>query len=414
VPNYYEMLGVSADAEAEVIEAAYKALVRKYHPDRAGENQRIRQINDAYSCLRDPIKRKSYDSLRGRSSARETPSSSEMASPGPSSSVHQTNAPRKNHRSTGTKNGELTKRCPDCGRSVPLSATKCNLCGYWFRRGLYYAAGCSIAFVALLLLIMLIGSIRGEGDDLGVGTPDGGPVVPAMFQGTWAPVGMKCQSGNGLVVDGSSVTSRAGGDLVSLQELNGNSAELEFTMQDESGPFTYFETWTVSTEAQVLEVTSKDSDGSTSRFRKCGSESAAKTAGASKPVPTPPATIGQAQGVPFNLEAIIDADWDLLGRGCACAFSKSPRSAELLIAGGEDRAIFRIDGIRRICPLQDDHVQQVFDGNATIDCGSSRFHVEAYGPSTPGFDGHGTSARLTVIYEGVERVFGDGYLSCSC
>ena len=31
--NYYEILEVDKNASAEVIEKAYKALVKKYHPD---------------------------------------------------------------------------------------------------------------------------------------------------------------------------------------------------------------------------------------------------------------------------------------------------------------------------------------------------------------------------------------------
>lgn len=68
----YFILQVGADAEQEVIEAAYRALARKYHPDvnrteAAGE--RIRQINDAYETLRDPARRVALDAQRTRTAA---------------------------------------------------------------------------------------------------------------------------------------------------------------------------------------------------------------------------------------------------------------------------------------------------------------------------------------------------------
>ena len=61
--NYYEILQVCPDASEEVIKAAYKALVKKYHPDNggAGGTEKIQIINEAYNVLSDPKSRKSYD-----------------------------------------------------------------------------------------------------------------------------------------------------------------------------------------------------------------------------------------------------------------------------------------------------------------------------------------------------------------
>lgn len=79
--NYYSILGVAPTSEPEVIEAAYRALMKKYHPDKwsgqsAEAELRAKLINEAYSALRDPRRRREYDSraaaelLRGRASAR--------------------------------------------------------------------------------------------------------------------------------------------------------------------------------------------------------------------------------------------------------------------------------------------------------------------------------------------------------
>lgn len=63
--NYYETLEVSANASPEVIKAAYKSLMQRYHPDRnltgaVNPNHAI-LIGQAYEVLSDPAKRAAYD-----------------------------------------------------------------------------------------------------------------------------------------------------------------------------------------------------------------------------------------------------------------------------------------------------------------------------------------------------------------
>ena len=63
----YAILGVTPTAEAVVISAAYRALMRHYHPDtnRDPEAQaRAQAITAAYAVLRDPAKRAEYDAHR--------------------------------------------------------------------------------------------------------------------------------------------------------------------------------------------------------------------------------------------------------------------------------------------------------------------------------------------------------------
>ena len=65
--NYYEILEVNKNASPEIIEKAYKTLVKKYHPDlQQDENknkyeEKIKKINEAYDILSNSEKRKNYD-----------------------------------------------------------------------------------------------------------------------------------------------------------------------------------------------------------------------------------------------------------------------------------------------------------------------------------------------------------------
>jgi calcineurin-like phosphoesterase family protein len=62
--DYYEILQVSRSAESEVIDAAYKKLAQKYHPDvnrNADAAERMKKINAAYEVLGNHERRKDYD-----------------------------------------------------------------------------------------------------------------------------------------------------------------------------------------------------------------------------------------------------------------------------------------------------------------------------------------------------------------
>ncbi|KAM3098683.1 molecular chaperone DnaJ [Phormidesmis sp. 146-35] len=62
--DYYEILGVSREADKEDIKQAYRRLARKYHPDvnkEAGAEERFKEINHAYEVLSEPEMRARYD-----------------------------------------------------------------------------------------------------------------------------------------------------------------------------------------------------------------------------------------------------------------------------------------------------------------------------------------------------------------
>ena len=64
----YKILQVDAEAEDEVIQAAYRRLAQKYHPDVSGgaseSSARMAAINRAWETLRDPARRRAYDRER--------------------------------------------------------------------------------------------------------------------------------------------------------------------------------------------------------------------------------------------------------------------------------------------------------------------------------------------------------------
>jgi curved DNA-binding protein CbpA len=62
--SLYDVLNVAPEAEPVVVEAAYKALIKKYHPDQAVEAPVCKDataINEAFAVLKDPAKRADYD-----------------------------------------------------------------------------------------------------------------------------------------------------------------------------------------------------------------------------------------------------------------------------------------------------------------------------------------------------------------
>jgi hypothetical protein len=74
--NYYQILEISENSSAEVIKAAYKVLAQKYHPDRNKEpqaSQYMAAVNEAYSVLSDPERKKQYDEALERGKQKVEP-----------------------------------------------------------------------------------------------------------------------------------------------------------------------------------------------------------------------------------------------------------------------------------------------------------------------------------------------------
>lgn len=109
--NYYRLLHVQADAPADVIKAAYRALIRVHHPDAGGDQQIAALLNEAYGVLSEPTSRAAYDVKRALRSSRPT-----------------SGAPRNAH---DTPHHANRPGCPFCRLSLPSivgADTRCLRC----------------------------------------------------------------------------------------------------------------------------------------------------------------------------------------------------------------------------------------------------------------------------------------------
>jgi curved DNA-binding protein CbpA len=94
--DYYALLGVAPGASEREIRLAYRRLALRYHPDlhpeRADAEARLKDLNEAYEVLGDPVRRARYAAQRGsavrirveraRPAAQATKGHSRAAAPG--------------------------------------------------------------------------------------------------------------------------------------------------------------------------------------------------------------------------------------------------------------------------------------------------------------------------------------------
>src|SRR6266851_2562156 len=65
--DYYSILGAGDSASQDEIERLYKRLARRHHPDRGGDAEEMKAINEAYRVLGNAAARRAYDSRHQRS-----------------------------------------------------------------------------------------------------------------------------------------------------------------------------------------------------------------------------------------------------------------------------------------------------------------------------------------------------------
>jgi curved DNA-binding protein CbpA len=62
--DHYRILQVDPSADVEVIQAAYRVLARRFHPDLAGDDEMMKRVNAAWEVLGHKDRRADYDRSR--------------------------------------------------------------------------------------------------------------------------------------------------------------------------------------------------------------------------------------------------------------------------------------------------------------------------------------------------------------
>jgi hypothetical protein len=69
--DYYSILGAGEREARAEIERRYKRLAQQHHPDRGGDEEEMKSINEAWRVLGDADARRDYDATRARRRTRE-------------------------------------------------------------------------------------------------------------------------------------------------------------------------------------------------------------------------------------------------------------------------------------------------------------------------------------------------------
>ena len=150
--DYYKILQVAPDASPEVIQMAYKALAKKYHPDlnpgqEEAAQKKMKDVNEAYEILSDKDKRWQYDQIYYRQEKTEQKTSYSAPEPPKGAQTH-----------SAQSRGEQTCAAPVDptleDKEKTSSGKGCAKTG----------CGCLVVFVVLFILIGLFGGSSSDND----------------------------------------------------------------------------------------------------------------------------------------------------------------------------------------------------------------------------------------------------------
>lgn len=82
--DHYEVLQLSQSADKEALERIFRLLAKRYHPDNpeSGNEERFREVHDAYEILTDPARRAGYDVLYDKHKSMQWQVFDQSAAPG--------------------------------------------------------------------------------------------------------------------------------------------------------------------------------------------------------------------------------------------------------------------------------------------------------------------------------------------
>ena len=150
--DYYKILQVAPDASPEVIQMAYKALAKKYHPDlnpgqEEAAQEKMKDVNEAYEILSDKDKRWQYDQIYYRQEKTEQKTSYSAPEPPKGAQSHSVQS-----------RGEQTCAAPV--DPAPEDKEKTSSGKGCAKTG----CGCLVVFVVLFILIGLFGGSSSDND----------------------------------------------------------------------------------------------------------------------------------------------------------------------------------------------------------------------------------------------------------
>ena len=150
--DYYKILQVAPDASTEVIQMAYKALAKKYHPDlnpgqEEAAQEEMKDVNEAYEILSDKDKRWQYDQIYYRQE--KTAQKTSYTAPEPPKGA-QTHFAQSRDEQTSAAPVDPTPE----DKEKASSGKGCAKTG----------CGCLVVFVVLFILIGLFGGSSSDND----------------------------------------------------------------------------------------------------------------------------------------------------------------------------------------------------------------------------------------------------------
>lgn len=150
--DYYKILQVAPDASTEVIQMAYKALAKKYHPDlnpgqEEAAQEKMKDVNEAYEILSDKDKRWQYDQIYYRQE--KTAQKTSYTAPEPPKGA-QTHFAQSRDEQTSAAPVDPTPE----DKEKASSGKGCAKTG----------CGCLVVFVVLFILIGLFGGSSSDND----------------------------------------------------------------------------------------------------------------------------------------------------------------------------------------------------------------------------------------------------------
>ena len=82
--SYFAILGVSSNASSAEIQSAYRRLAKEFHPDHYdGDSEPFIRVQEAYSILGNPLRRRAYEDTLARQKPVSQPGSPRQSGPEP-------------------------------------------------------------------------------------------------------------------------------------------------------------------------------------------------------------------------------------------------------------------------------------------------------------------------------------------